>query len=195
MEKVQVSKVLLLNGELNSNQSLSRYTEAVERVLRRRDINCDTILLREHEISDCKGCFHCWIKTPGICIIDDYSRMINKLFVQADLAVLLSPLTFGGYSSELKKALDRIIPVISPYFTTIDGETHHRKRYQKYPSLVGVGFTERIDQEEKSTFSDLVQRNSINMHSAFQGSLIMRFDQDPRELENQFEALLQKAGV
>lgn len=190
----QIKRALILNGELEAGLSLHSFAGAVENVLRKRGIENKTVLLREKEISDCKGCFHCWIKTPGKCIIDDYSREITRLFVHVDLAIFLTPLIFGGYSSELKKGLDRIIPLISPFFITIDGETHHRKRYKSYPSLIGIGITDQENPDQENIFSKLILRNSINMHSPFQGSLVFQADQNPQLVSSKLEALLEKVA-
>jgi len=49
------------------------------------------------------GCFGCWNKTPGTCVMKDDSAKIAKAVVNSDLLIFLTPITFGGYSSELKK--------------------------------------------------------------------------------------------
>ncbi len=191
----QIKKALILNGELSEKKSLQGYTDAVERVLMKYEVEHNPILLREKEIADCKGCFHCWVKTPGTCIIDDFSRVVTKLFANADLAVFITPLFYGGYSSELKKALDRIIPFISPYFNTVNGETHHKKRYKKSPALIGIGVADQDNPEQKNTFRKLVLRNSINMHSPFQDSLVFKADQEMQLVSKKIEDLLKRAGV
>jgi len=46
----------------------------------------------------------------------------------SELVVLLTPITFEGYCSELKKAVDRVIPLILPYFLFVRHEVHHIRR-------------------------------------------------------------------
>ncbi len=191
----QIKKTLILNGELSEKKSLKGYTDEVEKVLKKYEVEHEPILLREKEIADCKGCFHCWVKTPGTCIIDDFSRVVTKLFANADLVIFITPLVYGGYSSELKKALDRIIPFISPYFTTVNGETHHKKRYKKSPALIGIGVADQDNPDQESTFRKLVLRNSINMQSPFQDSLILKTDQEMQLVSKQVADLLKRAGV
>ncbi len=191
----QELKALILNGELSESKSLQSYTDTVVRALKKYDVECDSILLREKEVADCKGCFHCWVKTPGNCIIDDFSRVITKLFANANLVVFITPIIYGGYSSELKKALDRIIPFISPYFTTINGETHHKKRYKKSPALIGIGVTGQDASEQENTFKKLVLRNSINMHSPFQDALVFKADQEMQFVSKKIEDLLESVGI
>ena len=84
--------------------------------------------LSEIRISDCLGHFKCWTKNPGICTIDDASRDITRKMMSGDLLVFLTPMVFGGYSYHLKKAVDRLIPNVLPFFERIDGEIHHAKR-------------------------------------------------------------------
>ena len=75
--------------------------------------------------------------------------------------VWLTPVTFGGYSSELKKALDRIIPVLMPYFQTYHGQIHHTMRYKKYPKLLVIG-VQNAGIDYKETFMALAERNMLN---------------------------------
>jgi hypothetical protein len=137
----------------------------VERSLEERGWTVLTHALRELDVAPCRGCFACWVKTPGVCIIDDMGREIAKAVVQSDLVVYITPVTFGGYSSVLKKAVDRLIPLILPYFRLIDGEVHHVKRYERYPRLLGLGIAERADTESERVFRTVVERNGINMHA------------------------------
>src|SRR5690606_3517069 len=98
-----------------------------------------TWTLRDEKVAYCLGCFECWTKSPGICRIDDAGRAIAASIIAGDLVVYLTPVTFGGYSSALKKAVDRSICLVSPFFTQIDGEVHHQPRYDRYPALLGIG--------------------------------------------------------
>ena len=125
---------------------------------------CRVLAPRDLKIAPCNGCFKCWVKTPGECVTDDDGRLIARTIAQSDLMVLYTPVTFGGYSSLLKRGLDRFIPNISPFFTQIKGETHHIPRYKKYPRLFALGVQEREDAEAEETFRFLVERNSRNMY-------------------------------
>lgn len=123
-----------------------------------------SFFLPDIEITDCAGDFNCWLKTPGICSINDENREIARAVVQSDLLVFLTPVTFGGYASELKKGLDHIIQIISPFFETVAGESHHVKRYERYPRFVGLGLMDGVDDEAARVFRTLVARNALNAH-------------------------------
>ena len=133
--------------------------------LDRAGFSVKSYTLRENNIAACMGCFDCWVKTPGVCVINDVASEIAKDVVQSEVLVKLTPIVFGGYSSDLKKALDRSIPILLPFFREINGEIHHRARYKHYPKLLVVGYLQRPNPEYERLFRFLVQRNAINMHN------------------------------
>ncbi|MFW9993942.1 MAG: NAD(P)H-dependent oxidoreductase [Candidatus Odinarchaeota archaeon] len=154
-----------------------------------------SIELSQNEISPCKGCLACWTRTPGICIIDDYGREVAKQVINSDLVIFVSRVTFGGYSSELKKALERITPLSLPFFTKIVGETHHAKRYETYPSLLVFGALKQPDPEKESTFKTLVKRNALNLHSPVHRVEIVYSIHAPGEISQTIRQSLKKMGA
>jgi len=125
----------------------------------------DAFALRELTIAPCSGCFGCWTKTPGRCGTDDASQTLARLFVHCNLLALLTPITFGGYSSELKKALDRMVCVSLPFFRKVKGEVHHQLRYDQQPRLLALGLLDQPDEESERVFQALVARNALNFGS------------------------------
>ncbi len=157
-------KVLVLNGG-----SAAEPLSELERYLMEASSSCGCIAqvmrLWEMSIAPCLGCFGCWTKTPGMCVIDDDARGVTQEMIRSGVVVFLTPVVFGGYSPELKRALDRSIVLISPLFERIHGEIHHKKRYAEYPRLLGIGVQQGINKEEAAIFDTLVHRNAINFHS------------------------------
>jgi len=173
--------VILDGGTFGSAPLTDRATGATVSLLERRGWDSTVFRMRELDIAPCRGCFDCWVRTPGECIIDDPAGEIAREFVQSDLAVFITPIVFGGYSSELKKALDRLIPLLLPYFTFVGNEVHHVRRYRGYPNLLGIGTLPASDQEEERIFSQLLVRNSINMYAVeVEGCVIHEKDEDIR---------------
>jgi multimeric flavodoxin WrbA len=115
-------------------------------------------------IKPCRGCFACWLKHPGTCAIKDDEEEYIKAYVASDAAVWITPITFGGYSSALKKALDRQIPVLLPFFIKTHGEVHHPQRYERRRSFAVVGTLPEPDAEAENIFRGLVQRNAMNLN-------------------------------
>jgi multimeric flavodoxin WrbA len=78
----------------------------------------------------CMGCFHCWLKTPGTCKINDDLKNIGSLMGSSEEIVLISKNCYGGYSEPVKKVIDRSISTSLPFFTYRSGKMRHRRRYK-----------------------------------------------------------------
>lgn len=158
-------KALILDGRVGDDAYADLFRDWAKGWLTASHWDVADLRLSELEIAPCIGCFGCWVKTPGICVIDDAGRDVAKAIVQSDLVAYLTPVLFGGYSYELKKAVDRSIPVISPLFMRVHGEVHHKKRYAHYPRLLALGWLDRQTIDEDELFQSVVERNAINMHA------------------------------
>ena len=154
-------KAVIFNGARERDLAIEKIETELITQLTNKSWIVEPIELRNKKIAGCLGCFGCWIKTPGTCVIDDYGRETTRKALQSDLLIWLTPITFGGYSSELKKALDRLIPILLPYFDSYHGQIHHNMRYDKYPNLLVIGTQPHSIACEK-TFSMLTERNVLN---------------------------------
>ena len=188
-------KAVIFDGSRNNEDTIGTISQVVAEQLSSARWNVETIVLRHKRIAGCTGCFGCWIQTPGICIIDDDGREIAKQAAQADLLIFLTPVTFGGYSSELKKAVDRTLPVLLPYFTLVNGEVHHRMRYKRRQRLAVVGVQTSPDRESTHIFETLVERNAINIHSPAHGSVVIIQASGAQEIRERTGRLLKNIGV
>ena len=119
-------------------------------------------ILHEKEISHCRGCFDCWIRTPGECVIDDFGRELNCLFVKTDLIIFIGPVFQGCHSTLIKKVFDRSMPFLQPFFRKVGGEVHHKMRYAKPLDMVFIGILEQRDERQEATFRKLSSRNAVN---------------------------------
>lgn len=82
-------------------------------------IKTDTIIISDNdEIRNCIGCFGCWIKSPGQCLIKDGYDNMGKILSKADNLIIISQCCFGGYSPFVKNILDRSISYLLPFFKT-----------------------------------------------------------------------------
>ena len=81
------------------------------------------------KIKPCVGCFGCWVKEPGECVIKDGYNRMGALIHEANEVVIISKYTYGGFSSFIKNVLDRSIGYVLPFFEVYKNEMHHKKRY------------------------------------------------------------------
>ncbi len=158
-------KIMVLDGANKNDEAINIARQAIEEYFKSTNHEVIFFTLRDLQISPCCGFFCCWLKTPGICVINDIGREIMKCAALSDCWVILTPIMFGGYSSELKKAIDRLAPLMLPYFMKVNGEVHHLPRYEKRSHLIAFGSSERHEIEDEEIFQTLVQRNSINFNS------------------------------
>jgi len=158
-------RAVILNGAFAGDETCAAVERELSSALAGLGWGVECLELRDLTIAYCKGCFGCWVKTPGVCPTRDNAGAVTRSFIRSDLAVLLTPVVFGGYSSELKKALDRSAGIVLPFFTRINGEVHHQPRYQRYPSLLAIGVVDRANRTEQRIFRTLVGRNAINLHA------------------------------
>ena len=154
-------KTLILDGSHANDHQAGRIRNALNKQLP----EAETILLREQRIGNCAGDFFCWVRNPGMCNTNDDNRLIAAKIIQSDLVIYLTPVTFGGYSSELKCMVDHQIQNILPFFTSLKGEIHHQKRYRRYPNSLTIGWMDEPDARADVIFRHLVHRNAINMYA------------------------------
>jgi multimeric flavodoxin WrbA len=188
-------KAVILDGSLDVDPLLGQAREVIADELGGMGWQVEALTLREMEICPCVGCFGCWTQTPGECLIDDAGRDVARSIIQSKLVVYLTPITFGGYSSELKKALDRSICLVSPFFVKVDGEVHHRPRYEHYPCLLGVGVLAQHNAESERAFANLVERNALNMHAPAHAGGMVHGEGGPEGMRAGIRALLQAMEV
>ena len=188
-------KALILDGTKSSNDESTKIFNLMLEELNKLNWEVISIALEDINIGYCTGCFGCWVQTPGECIIKDYEENVVKDMVHSDLIIYLTPIVFGGYSSILKKALDRQIGRVLPYFVKINGEVHHSKRYEKQQSLLSIGLLDKHDSEKEEIFKTLVARNAINMWAPFQRAIISLKDEDVSEFSNHFNKALMEVEV
>ena len=100
--------ITILNGNPDeSNQSFDDYLQRLSDALTSDDHGVTVLTLREMDIKYCTGCFGCWVKTPGECVVDDASRDVCRAAIHSDLVLWASPVIMGFYSALLKRAADK----------------------------------------------------------------------------------------
>lgn len=98
----------------------------------------------------------------------DGSRDICREYINSDFVMFASPVIMGFTSALLKKAHDKLIPLIHPYFEIVRNEVHHLPRYSKYP-MMGLLLEKHKDTDEKDIkiISDIYRRDAINFKTSF----------------------------
>jgi multimeric flavodoxin WrbA len=119
----------------------------------------------DKEIHHCVGCFGCWVKTPGRCVIRDGYENMGELLGRCTELVIVSECVYGSFSPFVKNVLDRSIPYISPYFVMRNKEMHHKQRYKNVINISVYFYGMNITGNEKTTAADIVAANAVNFYT------------------------------
>ncbi|TLU88660.1 MAG: NADPH-dependent FMN reductase [Chlorobium sp.] len=185
--------ILILDGSPAGDEAGVRIAGNLLDLLATKGHQTEHAVLRDKTIANCNGCFQCWLKTPGICAIDDDNRDLVAKYIQSDLVIALTPVTFGAFSPELKKFADHLIQTISPFFCRVNGETHHMKRYERYPGFISIGWLQGPDDAQEKIFRHLFYRNTINFYTEKDACGILYSTMGTEEIRESLEGLLHKA--
>ena len=139
-------KILVLNGSPKKKSDTFRLTEAFLRGLNRggeHEVNVVNVI--EKNIAPCRGCFGCWKRMDGHCVIDDDQNAILDLYRAADVILWSFPLYCYAMPSHLKALLDRTIPLVKMKMERLpDGTVRHEALadFSRIHTLVicGCGF-------------------------------------------------------
>ena len=127
------------------------------------NVNDFEVINANHPSSPCLGCYHCWLKTPGICNLNDPLKYMGSLLGQSEETVIISQLCYGGYSEVVKRVLDRSISASLPFTTYRSGKLRHRRRYHVDRKCLHVFLYGDYPETEKNTATLLVEANRSNM--------------------------------
>lgn len=126
----------------------------------------ETLVLNKMKIDYCTGCWSCWWKTPGRCALKDDGEIVFRQIIKSDFVLFAAPLKAGFPSAVLKTITDRLVVLLHPYITLIDGECHHHRRYDSYP-LFGLLLEKEPDTDaaDIQIVNHIYDRFAINFHS------------------------------
>ncbi len=91
----------------------------------------ESIYLKNLNIKHCTGCYGCWVKTPGKCVLkDDMANLVEQIGL-CDLLVLATPVYVYSMTSLMKAFIDRMLPLVEPHFVKEGDRYKHPSRYKR----------------------------------------------------------------
>lgn len=197
-------KITAFNGSPRGQKSATNIM--VEEFLagaREAGAETESVLLSEKEIKHCVGCFSCWIKTPGVCAIDDDMKGLIEQYLGSDIAIFATPVYIGLTTGIMKDFLDRLIPIIDPHFVIDEnGAMHHPMRYENYPKLVVISNCGFAGMDQFELLKLLFRGFAPGMNSELIGEIYRDMGpllsvKDPRldPIVESYKTLLRKAGM
>jgi multimeric flavodoxin WrbA len=162
-------KIAILNGNpAEENLPFDQYLRNLQVKLTSRGNQCELLTLRELDADYCTGCWSCWVKTPGRCIFADDSDLVCRAVINSDFVLFASPIMMGFLSAVLKKFMDKLIPLVHPYTTVVQGEAHHRRRYAAKDYPLGGLLLEKTpgtDNEDIQIIQAIQARTMLNLRT------------------------------
>lgn len=119
--------------------------------------------VKNMNIKRCMGCFSCWAKTPGSCVIKDDAHKIYIDLAKSNRIIYVSNIINGTYDYEIKKVQERMIPVQQAFIRLYNNETHHLQRNNQLKDAYIIVYGD-TGKKSLKIFKQLVKRNSLNMN-------------------------------
>lgn len=123
------------------------------------------IVTADDGIRPCIGCFSCWAKTPGECVLKDGFNLMGQKIHNADSVTVISRYTYGGFSGKVKNIFDRSLGYVLPQFELSSGETHHKKRYEEDKEFTFIFYGPELTEEKKDSAKRYVEAVCANVRS------------------------------
>lgn len=160
-------KITAFNGSpRGKNGNTHIMVEELSRGMQEAGAEFENIFLTNYVIQHCRGCFSCWIKTPGECVIkDDVKQLLPKL-VSSDIVIFATPVYVDNVTGIMKNFMDRFLPLLNPHFEKDDGgESKHSLRHGKSPKVVVISNCGFPEQSHFQVLRLLFKRIARNMNS------------------------------
>ncbi|MEG0309208.1 MAG: NAD(P)H-dependent oxidoreductase [Clostridium sp.] len=167
-------KVALFNGMSTNNEIENMLINS----LKNRELT--HLKLRDINIGYCRCCGDCG--KLGKCVQKDDGIEVVQCYMDNDVIIYLTTIKYGGYSKELKKFIDRLLPIGANKLEVKDGYMIHKIIYNGKRVIV-FGVLDEENKESERAFNHLVHANYINMDWKSYNKVILYNKLDKSELE------------
>jgi multimeric flavodoxin WrbA len=123
------------------------------------------VRFEDSPIAPCIGCWNCWLKTPGRCVMKDQMVECYSEYINSETVILLMDTAQGFINHKAKAFIDRVIPLYHPYIEIVNGECHHIARYKSYPNMVFYFEKNGITNQEEQIIEDYLYRTAYHFKS------------------------------
>ncbi len=123
--------ILIINGSPKGKKSNTyKLTKAfINGISEKSETECEEIVVKDKNIGTCIGCFGCWNKTPGVCVIkDDMKEVLDKI-LWADIVIWSFGLYYFNVPGRMKMLIDRQLPLALPFMVSESESGGHPMRF------------------------------------------------------------------
>jgi multimeric flavodoxin WrbA len=131
-------------SDRDSNTALSDdLVKKVHALAAEKGCALESIALARNETDACTGCLRCWTEQTRECVSRDTLGELTRHKKSCGVVIYLTPVVFGSLISSVKNAFDK--------------DDHLFTNRDRMKLIIGYG--EDVDDEEKSTFVDIIARH------------------------------------
>ncbi|MBN1526580.1 MAG: flavodoxin family protein [Candidatus Omnitrophica bacterium] len=196
-------KIIAFNGSPRAERgNTAIIVEAFLEGCREAGAETEHIYLAKKKIAPCMGCFTCWTKTPGVCVIKDDMKDLLKKVTEPDIAVYATPLYVDNVSGIMKNFMDRLIPTAMPQFERdAEGRMRHPERQKKQARTVVISNSGFPQRDQFDVLRLLFRRLAGLGHSELageiyrdEGELLRNASAALKPVIDRYKELVKKAG-
>ncbi len=168
-------RLLILQGSFRQDKGITgMVTDRFIKGMKNADPSAEIRIeyLAGRAIEECRGCFGCWVRTPGICCIKDDMQQIIEEFRSSDVIIAATPVYIDSMSSYMKKAWERLLPAMEPYFEYDGVWVRHRARSGKPKALFVISTCAMPELQQFDALLQTFRRISHNFSMDFLGQLL-----------------------
>ncbi|MDD3429880.1 MAG: flavodoxin family protein [Oscillospiraceae bacterium] len=130
------------------------------------NVNEYTLINAAAPVAKCTGCFKCWLKNPGTCAFSDKMQHIGTKLLNSHEIIIICKGLYGGFSANIKRIIDRVIPGVLPFFVKKNKELHHKQRYKNNPEIKVIFYNgDEMSEKEREQAENLISAVALNFHS------------------------------
>lgn len=137
-------KCIVFNGSpAAENSATSVLAQAFLRGAARAGAETEEVYLIRQDVGHCRGCFSCWFRTPGRCVMQDDMPALLEKYRAADIVVFGTPVYTWNMTACLKNFVDRLAPLKAPRIVPDNGHydlADAQPRLQQFVALANCGF-------------------------------------------------------
>lgn len=179
-------KVLAINGSPKTDKGntaliLNPFLDG----MRTAGAEVELFYTRRLKINPCRGGLICQLKTPGVCFQKDDMKMLLPRMAEADIWVIGSPVYIDSFPGSVKNLMDRLPPLMQPFFHIRDGRSWRTVReWVKKGKIVLVSTCGAWEMDPFDLLLQQIKAGSRYVEREFAGALLRPHAQGLRAMWN-----------
>jgi hypothetical protein len=141
-----------------SDDTYQKAGQAICNLFTKKGIDTSYIPAANVNVMPCYGCGSCTDKSFGKCIIRDDADKFCATIIQSETMILVTPVTWGGYSYKVKKVLDKCSLIGDRTYRISRGELV-KGMQGNLKSFYVIGIKDNCSEQESKVFHGLAAEN------------------------------------